>query len=782
VSTKKTATSTVRGSFPAATSFRFHSPSSSPPFPFFFFRPIAQTRSLVPLISKALSKELSSKSVATLIPSISVLRELVVVLRGGLDSYLSALTSAIAKSLKTSDSSSGPGSNLKAEALIFFKTVFQNHSSQAFSKDLSKLVPILTVSMGDKMHRNSIEGFSASEELVKTLRPLGNGASRNDAFKPHLLEIYQETISRLTRSDSDSEIREASISCLGTLLSHCGDEIQDKFSECLPLLADRLKSEVTRLASLKVLTQTCSSSVCSGPEFDSFLKVSISEVSNLLRQNNRAVKFSSFVCLIALLKRLGNNLDSEIYTHVLSELGPLLKVSEIDQNLFPMKLQIIGLILASSTASQQEIKELVLPNIYDTLSTSLIAGRSLEALLEFFRGLISIDSSLTSNLVENLMKSLARSRLASQGSNLSANQISSTIAKCIGAILISSDDHSSVQTILKQRQATLEAKKANDTEIYFALLLLGEVGRFTTDFSTNTKLWNKIMSFYKSDSEEIKSAVSFSVGNIAVGNLDLVLPILASHITTISDSEVAKKEKFLSLNALKELITHGSSSQLETLAPQLFGPLFNVASDDDEALRNIASECLARLILTDPTKYLSELQSRLVNASGASNSKTRAAVISAVRFTLTDTSTSYDEALKPVIMDFLACLNDDDIEVRKNAMLIFNSSGHNKPNLIRDHLEVLLPMLYKETKRNDQLIRKVPMGPFTVTIDDGLDLRKVSRPTRGSGASLSAGFQASANPASRFSLLTPLYSLIERLRNHVHPSRHLSSQDRRPRM
>lgn len=677
------------------------------------FSPIAQVRSLVPAIAKALSKELTSKSNVTKISTVAVLRELMIVLRGGLDGYISRLVTSIDKALKVADSSSGPGSNLKAEALSFFRILFLLHEPNAFASDLSRVVPILTNSMGDKMHRNSIESFYASGQLVSSLRPIGS--SSNSAFKPYLVEVYNSTLQRLSRSDSDQEIKECSIACLGTLLANAGDDLEDKYPECLPLLNDRLKSEVTRLATIKVLNEICKTNVCKGAKFDEFLNESLIEISNLLRQSNRQIKISSFVCLVSLLKKTGANLSDVNSKHILNELEPLLK-NEVDQNLYPLELNVIELILENNKNSKSEklIQDKILPSIYKSLESSLITGLALDSLLNFFRSLLKIDSAISADIISNLMKALENSKKNASNGN---KHIIATISRCIGAVLISARDQ--VDNVITSRAKVLESKNPSSEDVYFSLLLLGEIGRFES-FSNRQKLLEKILSFYKTDSEEIKLAASFSIGNIAVGNLAMVLPVIENHIATKDSKD--SKDKLLSLNALKELISHGSNAQLEELAPKFWEPLFEVSDSKDEATRNLGSECLARLTLTDPNKYLSELRDSLKSPS----SNKRATVISAVRFTLTDTNKVYDEILKEYIIDFLSCLNDDDIEVRKNSMLVFNSTVHNKPGLIKDHLDVLLPLLYKETKRNEKLIRKVPMGPFTVTIDDGLDLRKVS--------------------------------------------------------
>jgi cullin-associated NEDD8-dissociated protein 1 len=47
---------------------------------------------------------------------------------------------------------------------------------------------------------------------------------------------------------------------------------------------------------------------------------------------------------------------------------------------------------------------------------------------------------------------------------------------------------------------------------------------------------------------------------------------------------------------------------------------------------------------------------------------------------------------------FLAALKDLDPNVRRVALVAFNSAAHNKPSLVRDLLDDVLPQLYEETK------------------------------------------------------------------------------------
>lgn len=53
--------------------------------------------------------------------------------------------------------------------------------------------------------------------------------------------------------------------------------------------------------------------------------------------------------------------------------------------------------------------------------------------------------------------------------------------------------------------------------------------------------------------------------------------------------------------------------------------------------------------------------------------------------------------LKLCMGSFLASLEDPDLNVRRVSLVAFNSAAHNKPMLIRDLLDSVLPKLYAET-------------------------------------------------------------------------------------
>ena len=151
----------------------------------------------------------------------------------------------------------------------------------------------------------------------------------------------------------------------------------------------------------------------------------------------------------------------------------------------------------------------------------------------------------------------------------------------------------------------------------------------------------------------------------------------------------------------------------------MWSSLFAIAKNDDS--KAVGAECVGRLTIIDPYSFLPELQKHL----NSSDSSVRGMVISAIRYTFTDTLASYDDLLRPIVVDFLTVMVEDkEFENRRLALTALNSAAHNKPHLIMPHLERLLPLVYRESVIRPELVREVQMGPFKHKVDDGLEVRK----------------------------------------------------------
>uniref|UniRef100_A0A3P8Q6G9 Uncharacterized protein n=1 Tax=Astatotilapia calliptera TaxID=8154 RepID=A0A3P8Q6G9_ASTCA len=209
---------------------------------------------------------------------------------------------------------------------------------------------------------------------------------------------------------------------------------------------------------------------------------------------------------------------------------------------------------------------------------------------------------------------------------------------------------------------------------------------------------------------------SCALGSMAVGCLSDYLPFLLKEISA------QPRRQYLLLHSLKEVIRCVFSSSLSPHVESVWALLFQNCECQEEGTRNLVAECLGKLTLVNPAALLPRLKQQLKTGSPLA----RSTVVTAIKFTIVDHPAPIDSLLKDCIGDFLKTLQDEDINVRRIALVMFNSAAHNKPSLIRGLLGRVLPHLYKETQIRKDLIREVEMGPFKHTVDDGLDVRKAA--------------------------------------------------------
>merc|ERR1712070_255181 len=86
------------------------------------------------------------------------------------------------------------------------------------------------------------------------------------------------------------------------------------------------------------------------------------------------------------------------------------------------------------------------------------------------------------------------------------------------------------------------------------------------------------------------------------------------------------------------------------------------------------------------------------------------------------------EVLEAHIGTFFSLLRDEDLAVRRAALQTLNATAHHQPGLVRSVLVSadIMSTLFSEMAVKPHLKRKVDLGPFKHTVDDGLPLRKAA--------------------------------------------------------
>ncbi|KAF0028767.1 hypothetical protein F2P81_017872 [Scophthalmus maximus] len=361
---------------------------------------------------------------------------------------------------------------------------------------------------------------------------------------------------------------------------------------------------------------------------------------------------------------------------VLAELPPL--ISESDMHVSQMALSFLSTLAVTHPSSLGQLSgSNILQQLIALVRSPLLQGGALAAMLDFYQALVSTETPGLGYM--DLLRMLT-GPVYSQSAALPHKQAYCSIAKCVAALTRACPDEG--PAVVGQFIQDVKNSRSTDSIRLLALLSLGEVGHHV-DLSSQPELKTVILDAFSSSSEEVKSAASYALGSIAVGNLPEYLPFVLQEISS-------SKRQYLLLHSLKEIISSASVSGLKPYVESVWTLLLKHCECQEEGTRNVVAECLGKLTLIDPETLLPRLKGYLLSG------------------------------------DFLKTLEDPDLNVRRVALVTFNSAAHNKPSLIRELLDSVLPQLYNETKVRKELIREVEMGPFKHTVDDGLDLRKAA--------------------------------------------------------
>uniref|UniRef100_H3CLX5 Cullin-associated and neddylation-dissociated 1 n=1 Tax=Tetraodon nigroviridis TaxID=99883 RepID=H3CLX5_TETNG len=668
--------------------------------------PLTMLQSQVPIIVKALHKQLKEKSVKTRQCCFNMLTELVNVLPGALTQHIPVLVPGIIFSLNDKSSSS----NLKIDALACLHVVMVTHPAHAFHAHVPALVPPVVACVGDPFYKITSEALLVTQQLVKVIRPLDGQSERSDSFdpSPYISDLFSCTIKRLKAADIDQEVKERAISCMGQIICNLGDRLPAELPGTLLIFLERLKNEITRLTTVKALTLIAGSPL--KIDLRPVLPEAVPILASFLRKNQRALKLCTLAALDMPAPQLHAAVTPVMVDAVLAELPPL--ISEADMHVSQMALSFLSTLAVTHPASLAQLSAgSILQQLITLVRSPLLQGGALAATVGFLPGRALVATETPGLGYMDLLRMLT-GPVYSQSAALPHKQAYCSIAKCVAALTRACPAEG--PAVVGQFIQDVKNSRSTDSIRLLALLSLGEVGHHV-DLSGQPELKTVILDAFSSSSEEVKSAASYALGSIAVGNLPEYLPFVLQEIT-------ASKRQYLLLHSLKEIISSACVRGLKPYVELVWALLLKHSECQEEGTRNVVAECLGKLTLIDPETLLPRLKGYLQSGS----SYARSSVVTAVKFTISDQPQPIDPLLKSCIGDFLKTLADPDLNVRRVALVTFNSAAHNKPSLIRDLLDAVLPQLYNETRVRKELIREVEMGPFKHTVDDGLDLRKAA--------------------------------------------------------
>ena len=372
------------------------------------------------------------------------------------------------------------------------------------------------------------------------------------------------------------------------------------------------------------------------------------------------------------------------------------------------------------------------PRILSLLQSNLLQGAALEALLVLFPMLVSPVEEPAS--VDEVLQTLLK--LGGGGGAGGGKQSTASIAKCVAVTTCQCLPEKQAQIITHLVEAVRSSSSSPSSSppligLLMGLLCLGEIGRRIDLGKISNDLFPAVVGAFEGEGapEEIKSAASFCLGGVIVGNLDVFLPIIVREI-----HDTPRRRYFL-LHALKEAICFlggegGGGGEGEKRLTAHLGDIVPILMDnychsEKEGMRSVVAECLGRLGLVSPG-IVGDMYNQLVGGGGG-DPAVRCTMLLGVRHVVVEKEHPVDRVLmgrrgggEGTLMEgFMGYLRDGDLGVRRAALMLLTHIAHVKPGLVVGLLPQILPILYQETKVDQGLMRVVEFGPFRHSVDDG---------------------------------------------------------------
>lgn len=168
---------------------------------------------------------------------------------------------------------------------------------------------------------------------------------------------------------------------MGRILAHLGDHLQPELTQCLPIMQDRLKNEITRLTAVKALTTVANSHL--NIDLSPILSESMPVLAGFLRKNQRALKLGTLILIETLVRNYPALMSLQFLSPVLTELPPLL--NESDLHIAQLTMTLIATVAKVGGDQSQIIASSCLPEVLKLAKSPLLQGAALSSMLELFR-------------------------------------------------------------------------------------------------------------------------------------------------------------------------------------------------------------------------------------------------------------------------------------------------------------------------------------------------------------------------------------------------------------
>eukprot|EP00045_Choanoeca_perplexa_P014712 m.175090 g.175090 ORF g.175090 m.175090 type:complete len:1246 (+) comp16767_c0_seq1:136-3873(+) len=672
-------------------------------------------REALPSVFRHIAKQTKDKNMKVRTALVRMLQCLARSLREAFAEYLPAVLDLLEHTMTDTTSST----NVKTEALVLLHALLKSHSAETLTDHICRCAEIVTLGLKDSFYKITAKALGVAVILLPRMRPditQPLPATTRDSIHALLSAVFAP----LRSNDSDLEVRQRSLTCAGDVIALMGDEVADTVPELLSVLMQRLDNEITRVAAAGAIATVARSPL--NIDLSAILHPALSAFSKDLKKNNRQLRVSALSTMDVLLTEHHANVSEDVVDQVLSEIPALLQ-EKSDLQLVGLAVQVTTTCCRCNPSSWTKLQTTfpILATTQEVLETGSLQGEALKSMCQLYAcaasaGVPNMDQmSLSQTLLAHVVTPIN----AARADGLVMTRVSlSNIGRVVGAMALT--DSSKISAIVTNFSADLTNDATSPSLMLVALACIGHIG-CEYDFSGLGEIQGPIIHAFKSPNDDVRSAAAIALGNVACGNLQVYVPVIMQLLETNPD------HRYLFLQSFKAIISDKTSNAttaqaLQPHVEQLWGALLHSSESDQEGTRNVVSECLGRLAVVSPSALVTELQKIIVSPSVHA----RSTAVNAMRFLLNVSTSNEEAAIKPALQDFLRAIGDPENEVRRAAVLTFNTALQAKPHLVMEALDEIVQLIYQETDVRQDLVREVAMGPFKHRIDDGLDTRKAA--------------------------------------------------------
>ena len=458
------------------------------------------------------------------------------------------------------------------------------HPSASLAPYLKKTLPAVIASAKDRYSKVSVEAISTIEQLVKCICPPRNDAP-SSSDRESLQQLYDALVNRVAANDADLEVRQQAIHALGMLLGLTSGNTSllpnTTRTTGLSLLLERLKNELTRLASVRAVEAVCKLARDKDESEASWVQEVAVELGNQLRKASRTLRGASLFALktLCLNPATSSHLDSATIKTLVNLILPLFKDAQVDLHMVGPAFIILTVFVKNDPSSVVN-QEFV--TTFCSLSKKDITGHALDSLL------LLVTAIGEAGVGASLMKAL----LSEVG--ISGNP--DLCGKVIGSLLVAGQS-----TVgFKLDDFINELNNAQDDKRRcLALAVLGEAAlRMATSSPLKPELF---MQHFKSESDKVPLTAAVALGRAGAGNVSLYLPVI------LKAAKANPKQSYLPLHSIREILQQ-PDAEIEILpyAKDMWDTLIVASEEEDN--KAIGAECVGRLAIVDPKSYLPQLQ------------------------------------------------------------------------------------------------------------------------------------------------------------------------------